>query len=128
MLSKVLKFSRCLIFEVCMNLKTKNPKANYGGIAQLGEHLLCKQGVIGSIPIISTKGEWTRTKRRPWACERDMGLQLSWLERPPDKREVDGSSPFKPTIFEVILRQLRLRVPLYALHLLPCLTTKTILL
>ena len=26
----------------------------YGGIAQLGEHLLCKQGVIGSIPIIST--------------------------------------------------------------------------
>ena len=32
-----------------------------GGIAQLGEHLLCKQGVIGSIPIISTKGDWTRT-------------------------------------------------------------------
>ena len=26
-----------------------------GGIAQLGEHLLCKQGVIGSIPFISTK-------------------------------------------------------------------------
>ena len=26
-----------------------------------------------------------------------MGLQLSWLERTPDKREVDGSSPFKPT-------------------------------
>ena len=29
----------------------------YGGVAQLGEHLLCKQGVIGSIPFISTKGE-----------------------------------------------------------------------
>ena len=28
-----------------------------------------------------------------------MGLQLSWLERTPDKREVDGSSPFKPTMF-----------------------------
>ena len=27
----------------------------YGGIAQLGEHLLCKQGVSGSIPLISTK-------------------------------------------------------------------------
>ena len=27
----------------------------YGGVAQLGEHLLCKQGVIGSIPFISTK-------------------------------------------------------------------------
>ena len=25
-----------------------------GGIAQLGEHLLCKQGVNGSIPFIST--------------------------------------------------------------------------
>ena len=29
----------------------------YGGIAQLGEHLLCKQGVSGSIPLISTKRE-----------------------------------------------------------------------
>ncbi len=27
----------------------------YGGVAQLGEHLLCKQGVIGSIPFTSTK-------------------------------------------------------------------------
>ena len=25
-----------------------------GGVAQLGEHLPCKQGVMGSIPIIST--------------------------------------------------------------------------
>ena len=32
-----------------------------GGVAQLGEHLPCKQGVMGSIPIISTKGE--RRKR-----------------------------------------------------------------
>ena len=27
-----------------------------GGIAQLGEHLPCKQGVMGSNPIISTSG------------------------------------------------------------------------
>ena len=27
---------------------------NYGGVAQLGEHLPCKQGVKGSIPFIST--------------------------------------------------------------------------
>ena len=27
-----------------------------------------------------------------------MGPELSWLERTPDKREVDGSSPFRPTI------------------------------
>ena len=26
-----------------------------GGVAQLGEHLPCKQGVKGSIPFISTK-------------------------------------------------------------------------
>ena len=29
----------------------------YGGVAQLGEHLPCKQGVMGSNPIISTMGQ-----------------------------------------------------------------------
>ena len=29
---------------------------NFGGVAQLGEHLLCKQGVRSSILLISTKG------------------------------------------------------------------------
>ena len=29
--------------------------ASSGGVAQLGEHLLCKQGVVGSIPIVSTR-------------------------------------------------------------------------
>ena len=38
--------TRCLIFRVLPEI--------YGGIAQLGEHLLCKQGVSGSIPLIST--------------------------------------------------------------------------
>ena len=33
------------------SLRQKKP----GGVAQLGEHLPCKQGVMGSIPIISTK-------------------------------------------------------------------------
>ena len=27
-----------------------------------------------------------------------MGSQLRWLERTPDKREVDGSIPFEPTM------------------------------
>ena len=27
----------------------------YGALAQLGEHLLCKQGVVGSIPTSSTR-------------------------------------------------------------------------
>ncbi len=29
--------------------------APWGDVAQLEEHLLCKQGVVGSIPIVSTK-------------------------------------------------------------------------
>ena len=29
-----------------------------GGLAQLGEHLLCKQGVNGSIPFSSTILDW----------------------------------------------------------------------
>ena len=36
-------------------LEIENPK--YGGVAQLGEHLPCKQGVMGSNPIISTTGK-----------------------------------------------------------------------
>ena len=32
----------------------KEGKPFQGGVAQLGEHLPCKQGVMGSIPIIST--------------------------------------------------------------------------
>ena len=54
----------CLILRVLKRkLKscTENSKridsvAWHGGIAQLGEHLLCKQGVNGSIPFISTTG------------------------------------------------------------------------
>ena len=38
----------------------KEQTRGYGGVAQLGEHLPCKQGVMGSNPIIST----TPQKRR----------------------------------------------------------------
>ena len=46
------------------NFEGPDPK-RYGGIAQLGEHLLCKQGVSGSIPLISTrpKGQIKRVLR-----------------------------------------------------------------
>ena len=37
------------------------PSRPDGGVAQMGEHLLCKQGVIGSIPIVSTMAS------SPWA-------------------------------------------------------------
>ena len=40
-------------------------KALIGGVAQLGEHLPCKQGVMGSNPIISTSNE---------SCEDDTNL------------------------------------------------------
>ena len=51
-------FSYCSILRAlgqARNLKkTAIPNAEGGGIAQLGEHLLCKQGVKGSNPFIST--------------------------------------------------------------------------
>ena len=37
--------------------------------------------------------------------KKKMGLQLSWLERTPDKREVDGSIPFEPTMSIYIDKQ-----------------------
>ena len=43
-----------LLFDFQGLLEKRIPK--YGGVAQLGEHLPCKQGVKGSIPFISTIG------------------------------------------------------------------------
>ena len=34
-----------------------------------------------------------------------MGSQLRWLERTPDKREVDGSIPFEPTTLSIKAKQ-----------------------
>ena len=46
---------------------------SYGGVAQLGEHLPCKQGVRSSILLISTTGRRKtenddRTPKLTWAC------------------------------------------------------------
>ena len=49
----------CSIFSDSAE-KTDRP----GGVAQLGEHLPCKQGVMGSIPIISTKVKETSPGRQ----------------------------------------------------------------
>ena len=69
-----------------------NRKVEIWGVAQLGEHLPCKQGVRSSILLISTTGR-RRRKRRPDA-ETNMGFVAQGkLERTPDKREVGGSSP-----------------------------------
>ena len=37
----------------------------FGGLAQLGERLPCKQEVSGSIPLISTKKEQSKTDSKP---------------------------------------------------------------
>ena len=58
---------RCSIFEDRFP-QSPNAKA-YGGVAQLGEHLPCKQGVMGSNPIISTKME-----KEPNPTEKNNGL------------------------------------------------------
>ena len=42
----------------------------FGGVAQLGEHLPCKQGVRSSILLISTKG----SKRDSEMHQANMGL------------------------------------------------------
>ena len=61
---------RCLILRALergtftkeeVEQKPSGQPYKYGGVAQLGEHLLCKQGVIGSIPFISTKARETET-------------------------------------------------------------------
>ena len=59
----------------------------HGPVAQLGERLVCIQEVVGSIPVGSTSGRWGT-----------QGAYSSvWLERTPDKREVGGSNPPRPT-------------------------------
>ncbi len=49
---------RSAIFRRGLTLRPIPPKIEavhcYGRVAQLGEHLLCKQGVAGSIPVTST--------------------------------------------------------------------------
>ena len=49
---------------VRIQLRVLRDKPRYGGVAQLGEHLPCKQGVKGSNPFISTiKGKTLRDGR-----------------------------------------------------------------
>ena len=57
--------------------RERSLKGNCGGVAQLGEHLPCKQGVRSSILLISTT--WANSS--------------AWLEHTTDNREVGGSSP-----------------------------------
>ena len=46
--------------------KVERVTSEYGGVAQLGEHLPCKQGVMGSNPIISTKDDTNHVPPRDY--------------------------------------------------------------
>ena len=94
----------------------------HGPVAQLGERLVCIQEVVGSIPVGSTRlddrerlfrgrvasagfpreqrGPGGHGERSEQAVTPDsIGAYSSvWLERTPDKREVGGSNPPRPTI------------------------------
>jgi hypothetical protein len=49
----------------------------HGGVAQLGEHLLCKQGVIGSIPFTSTNEVVERLEPSEWGSLLGSGFLKS---------------------------------------------------
>ena len=56
------ELNRVMLPVIASNHLPHTPRicgANCGALAQLGEHLLCKQGVIGSIPIRSTISDLT---------------------------------------------------------------------
>ena len=47
----------------------KEQTRRYGGVAQLGEHLPCKQGVMGSNPIISTSSKMAHPRSGKYSDE-----------------------------------------------------------
>ncbi len=50
----------------------------FGGVAQLGEHLLCKQGVIGSNPFTSTKTSRASVRRLRSSYGKDQECDASF--------------------------------------------------
>ena len=71
--------------------RSRDPHQIRGPVAQLGERLVCIQEVVGSNPVGSTT-EPSRVKHGAYSSV--------WLERTPDKREVGGSNPPRPTSFK----------------------------
>ena len=59
-----------------------------GAVAQLGEHLLCKQGVTGSIPVSSTSTHEEEGTRERSGASLSSGFFGSW--RSPAPREGGG--------------------------------------
>ena len=62
MLLEIRELLFCLLLcSGCLVPARGNTKQRCGGLAQLVEHLPCKQGVSGSIPLTSTKPLLKRT-------------------------------------------------------------------
>ena len=49
------KVQKVALFNLEGTVKREDGTHGYGGLAQLGERLPCKQEVTGSIPVLSTK-------------------------------------------------------------------------
>ena len=72
-------------------------KQNRGAVAQLGEHLLCKQGVRGSSP----RGSTTQPTTAPTLHRADRAQNLAF--RPTSKTQQSAEAP--PTVARRISRQ-----------------------
>ena len=68
----VVQFSRIRARELVKIFEKAKRPWEHGGVAQLGEHLPCKQGVMGSNPIISTISE------SKGACALGFGNREVW--------------------------------------------------
>ena len=64
--------SRCSIFRVFADLLLRSSMETNGGVAQLGEHLLCKQGVHGFEPRHLHQRETAKRQRGLKAREKEQ--------------------------------------------------------
>ncbi len=72
-----------------MRLSRGGCLAATGGVAQLGEHLLCKQGVVGSIPITST----SLAGQARWAMGQVGFSPKALTSGEPETRQQDNELP-----------------------------------
>ena len=77
-------------------------QVSIGPVAQLGERLVCIQEVVGSNPVGSTT-EPSRVEPSSGSLSETGAYSSVWLERTPDKREVGGSNPPRPTSSELVI-------------------------
>ena len=68
----------------------------HGGVAQLGEHLPCKQGVMGSNPIISITQVKRKTDRLDRTSTRSEGKRAQARIQSSDKAVNIGESQGQP--------------------------------